>query len=105
VSKPPRSKDGEDVRSLVGCPFRRKIRRLKFGFLLPTQERGYTDSHGSGGFFSRSVRKRRDDGVFFLSTEFCAVALHLRSPAIICAIRLAFRCDQSDSCRDAVVTE
>jgi len=52
--------------------------------LHPSPEGADPDTDGEGSLFCSAVREERSNGLFLLPPEFCAVAFHLLSPAIIC---------------------
>jgi len=49
-----------------------------------SQERGSSDTDGSGGLFVVLLREQRGNGLLHLPAELCAMSPHLRLPAIIC---------------------
>ncbi len=57
---------------------------IKFGLLLSSQQCSWADADGPRRLFGIAVRKQGNDRFFLFPPEFCPVALHLRSPAIIC---------------------
>src|SRR5258708_33209203 len=70
------------------------VRLLEFRELLPTQERGQSDSRGTRSFFLVFLRQERRNGRFHFAIEFCSVPFHLRLSAPICgyqALRLQHR--------------
>ncbi|MCX6624707.1 MAG: hypothetical protein NTY38_27325 [Acidobacteria bacterium] len=59
----------------IGC--------LELRQLLPSEERGRSDADGARGLLHVPLGEQSGNRILHLATEFCAVALHLQSPAII----------------------
>src|SRR5258708_1620391 len=57
---------------------------FELALLHPSPEGTDSDTDGEGSLFCSAVGKERSNGLFLLPPEFCAVAFHLLSPAIIC---------------------
>jgi hypothetical protein len=71
----------------VGSTAGGAIGLLELGLLLPSQERSCPDTYRPSGLLVVPLREQCGDRFLHLAAEFCAVSLHLLSPAIIWPLR------------------